>query len=97
MQDVCASCGLALAAGNRVGANLLNLVAAELVVVVTIGVVVVNTWPEPPWQLLQYGVPLLALLAPLIFYPFSKLIFVAMDLAMHPECTPDSMRQATPE
>ena len=27
--------------------------------------------------------------APLLFYPFSKMIFVAFDLAAHPDAQPD--------
>jgi len=89
MKERCPSCGMSLAAGNRVGANLLNLVAAELVLVVALVTIVVRSWPTPPYALLQYLAPGLMILAPLFFYPFSKLLFVAIDLAMHPEAEPD--------
>ena len=52
--------------------------------------VIVRTWPDPPWTLLQYGAPLLMALSPLLLYPFSKLLFVAIDLAMHPAAAPDA-------
>lgn len=89
MRSACPHCGLSLAAGNSVGANLLNLVLAELVLLIVIVGVVVGSWPDPPWNLLQYGAPVLMLLTPLVFFPFSRLLFVAIDLAMHPGASPD--------
>lgn len=48
-----------------------------------------RTWPDPPWELLQYGAPVLMLIAPLAFFPLSRALFVAIDLAMHPDAAPD--------
>jgi len=89
VQD-CPTCGYALASGNRVGANLLNLVASEVTLFVAMGVIIVRTWPNPPWTFLQYGAPLLMALAPLVLFPFSKMLFIAFDLAMHPGAQPDA-------
>lgn len=90
MKERCPTCGLSLATGNRVGANLLNLVAAELLLMTAIVTVVVRTWPNPPWDALQIAAPLLMVVIPLLLYPFSKMLFVAIDLAMHPEAAPDA-------
>lgn len=46
--------------------------------------VVVLTWPSPPWRLLQYGGIALMVLAPIIFSPFSKTLFLAFDLLFRP-------------
>jgi uncharacterized protein (DUF983 family) len=89
MAQDCPTCGYALASGNRVGANLLNLVASEVTLFIAMGVIIVRSWPNPPWTFLQYGAPLLMALAPLVLYPFSKMLFIAFDLAMHPEAMPD--------
>ena len=89
MRSHCASCGISLATGNSVGANLLNLVLAEAALVVLIAGLIAATWPDPPWFILQYGAPVLMLVAPLVFFPFSRVLFVAIDLAMHPEALPD--------
>jgi hypothetical protein len=94
MKENCPVCGLSLATGNRVGAYILNLFAAESLVLVVLVLVVVTRWPNPPWTLLQWLAPALALLAPLFFYPFSKLVFVAIDLAMHPGAEPDALVHA---
>jgi uncharacterized protein (DUF983 family) len=91
MKEHCPACGHSLAAGNRVGANLLNLCAAELVLAIVLVVIVSRSWPNPPYNLLQYLAPALMVLMPLLFYPFSKLLFVAIDLAMYPDAEPDRL------
>jgi hypothetical protein len=62
-----------------------NIVAAELVWAMLISAVTLATWPNPPWNLLLYGGGLLMLVLPLLFYPFSKTIFLAFDLLFRPE------------
>jgi uncharacterized protein (DUF983 family) len=91
MRESCPSCGLSLATGNRAGAYILNLFASELLALVVIVGIVVRNWPNPPYALLQWLVPMLMVVAPLVFYPFSKLAFVAIDLAMHPDGVPDPL------
>jgi hypothetical protein len=39
---------------------------------------VVITWPSPPWRLLQYGGIVPMILAPIILFPFSKTLFLAL-------------------
>lgn len=85
MRPTCPTCGVDLATGNRPGAYILNIAMAELVLIAVLAITVVRTWPNPPYALLQWVGPLLMLLAPLAFYPFSKLLFVAIDLAMRQE------------
>jgi uncharacterized protein (DUF983 family) len=87
--DDCPGCGISLIRGNRVGAYILNLVVAELVVMGLILTVVVSSWPTPPWELLGWLAPALAVTSPLVFYPFAKLLFVALDLAVHPGAVRD--------
>ena len=89
MKDACPTCGLSLTISNTIGANLLNLVAAEVLLMIVIFTVVLRTWPDPPWDLLQYGAPLLMVIAPLLLYPVSKSLFVAFDLSLHPDAQPD--------
>jgi hypothetical protein len=44
----------------------------------------VATWPCPPWNLLLYGGMVLMIVVPVVFYPFSKTIFLAFDLVFRP-------------
>lgn len=88
MLDRCPRCGLEFERqepGYIVGAYMLNIAAAELIVVGAGIAVVAATWPDPPWDLLMYGGAALALLMPLVFYPVSKTLFLALDLAIRPK------------
>jgi uncharacterized protein (DUF983 family) len=93
MRPYCPSCGLPLERGEQgyqVGSYMFNIAAAELIFVLVFLGVVLITWPSPPWRLLQYGGIVLMILAPIIFYPFSKTLFLAFDLLFRP-ATPDEL------
>lgn len=77
------------------GANLLNLVAAEVILIASLATIVIRTWPNPPWTFLQYAAPVLMLITPLVLYPFSKAVFVALDLAMYPAGRADPRAHGT--
>jgi uncharacterized protein (DUF983 family) len=88
----CPECGLALDRGEQgyvVGAYMFNIAAAEAVFVILFVGVLVATWPTPPWRLLTWGAPILMVVMPLIFYPFSKTLFLALDLLFHPATPPE--------
>jgi uncharacterized protein (DUF983 family) len=93
MRPYCPACGLPLERGDQgyqVGSYMFNIVAAELIFVLVFLAVVLVTWPSPPWQLLQYGGMILMILAPVLFFPFSKTLFLAFDLLFRP-ATPDEL------
>lgn len=84
MAPNCPRCGLHLERGEHgyiVGAYMFNIIAAELLFGAIFVGVLVTTWPSPPWTLLQYGGALLMVVMPFLFYPFSKTLFLAFDLA----------------
>jgi uncharacterized protein (DUF983 family) len=87
MRPYCPACGLPLERGDQgyqVGSYMFNIVASELLFVLVFLGVVLITWPSPPWQLLQYGGIILMILAPVLFFPFSKTLFLAFDLLFRP-------------
>jgi hypothetical protein len=66
-----------------------NIVASELLFV-GLGVVVVGaTWPAPPWRLITIDGVALMIIAPVVFLPFSKLLFLAFDLRFRPPVEAD--------
>ena len=67
-----------------------NIIAAELVFAAIFLAILVATWPTPPWDLLQYGGIGLMVLAPVVFFPFSKTLFLAFDLLFRP-ASPDEL------
>ena len=88
MRERCPACGIRLARGEegyQVGAYMFNMIAAELIFVG----ILVSTWPEPPWDPLLYGGVALMILLPVLFYPFSKTLFLAFDLVFRPPMAED--------
>jgi len=88
----CPRCGLATdrgESGYALGGLWLNLLAAEAVNTAIWVTVAVRTWPEVPWETLQYAGPVTALLMPVLFYPFSRTVFLALDLSFRPHSIPD--------
>ena len=87
LRPYCPSCGLPLERGEhgyQVGSYMFNIVISELIFVLLFLGIILLTWPSPPWGLLQYGGIALMILAPIIFFPFSKTLFLAFDLLFRP-------------
>ncbi len=70
--------------GYYLGALLLNLVAAELVLAGAALAVMLATWPDVPWSAVMYGGAVLMVGAPIMFYPFTRLVWLAVDLRLQP-------------
>ena len=70
-----------------------NIVAAELIFAATFLAVVFLTWPTPPWDELLYGGLAIMVIAPLLFYPYSKTLFLAFDLVFRPP-QPEDFKEA---
>jgi hypothetical protein len=87
-------CGIRLDRGEHdyfIGAYTLNLIAAELVVAAGLVGVLFASWPNVPWDWIQFGGAPLVFLVPLLTYPFSELVWLAFDLVFRP-VTPAEMR-----
>jgi len=87
MRAQCPVCGIELERGEdgyQVGSYMFNIVAAELLFLAVFLVLLFLTWPAPPWTLLQYGGLVLMIVAPFVFFPFSKTLFLAVDLLFRP-------------
>jgi uncharacterized protein (DUF983 family) len=84
--DRCPRCGLRFERheGYWLGAIAINTGAT---IVVFFGVFVtgmVVTWPDVPWNGLLVATVAVNLVFPIVFYPWSKTLWVAIDLSMHP-------------
>jgi uncharacterized protein (DUF983 family) len=89
----CPVCGLRTERGEQdffLGAMVINIAIAEGVLVLFFVGLVVALWPDVPWTFLQWGAPALMLLAPFLFYPFSKTLWMAVDLQFRP-LTPEEL------
>ncbi len=94
MRAFCPGCGLRLDRGERgynLGSYTINLLTAETLFLLWFLVIVLVGWPSPPWSLMQYGGGILMVVAPVFFYPFSKTLFLAVDLVFRPVRLEDLM------
>jgi uncharacterized protein (DUF983 family) len=84
----CPRCGIRFDRGEAdyfLGAYLLNLVAAELAFAALFVTVLVSTWPRPPWTALTVGSIVLVIVLPLFTYPYTRGIWLGVDLLFRPE------------
>jgi uncharacterized protein (DUF983 family) len=87
MRAHCPVCGLAVERGDegyQVGSYMFNIIAAEVIFAAVFVGVLVATWPDPPWTLLEFGGIALMIAVPFGFFPFSKTLFLAFDLLFRP-------------
>jgi uncharacterized protein (DUF983 family) len=66
------------------GAYTLNFIVTELVFAAGLLVAVLLTWPNPPWAAILWGGAAQMILTPIVFYPFSKALWLAIDLVFRP-------------
>jgi uncharacterized protein (DUF983 family) len=70
--------------GYFIGATCINMLAAIVVPILVYVVVLVVTWPNPPWVQDAVAAIALAILIPIVFYPFARVIWLALDLVIRP-------------
>ncbi|HEX3721627.1 MAG TPA: DUF983 domain-containing protein [Nitrolancea sp.] len=86
MVERCPNCGLFFEReeGYWTGAVAINTIFTELIFAIVIVAVIVWTWPDIPTRPLLIVAVALNALFPLFYYPFSKTVWVAIDLILHP-------------
>jgi uncharacterized protein (DUF983 family) len=92
MQARCPVCRMRLERGEegyQVGAYMFNIVAAELFFAAIFLTTLAYRWPTPPWDLLLYGGMVMMVVTPVLFYPFSKDLFLDFDLMFRPPASED--------
>jgi hypothetical protein len=66
-----------------VGAMIVNIAVTELAFVVVLVGGIVLWWPEVPWVALTVVAVGVNAVVPVLFYPWSKTIWMAVDLLLH--------------
>jgi uncharacterized protein (DUF983 family) len=93
LQPRCRACGLSFERDERedywLGAFLLNFIVTETLFAGIVLVVLVATWPEPAWSLLIWVGVVQMIVTPIVFYPFSKALWLATDLVFRPPTAAD--------
>lgn len=83
----CPRCGLGLERGEQgywLGAYFFNLIAVETVFSIWVPGFLILTWPSPPWGIIQFSTAAIMVVFPILFFPFSKTLFLAFDLYLRP-------------
>jgi uncharacterized protein (DUF983 family) len=89
----CPVCGFGFERDERedywLGAFLLNFLVTETLFAVLGAVVLVATWDDPAWTLLIWLGVSQMIVTPIVFYPFSKALWLAADLVFRPPTPAD--------
>jgi hypothetical protein len=85
MVERCPGCGLRFEReeGYWVGAVIVNFAVTEMAFAVVFAAGLAISWPDVPWGWLTVVAVAVNALVPLIFYPFSKTIWIALDVLLH--------------
>jgi uncharacterized protein (DUF983 family) len=87
MVERCPTCGILIEReGNDYlsGSVMFNLVLAELIFAFVLVAYLLIVWPKVNWSMLGIAAPLGMAIAPFVLFPFSKLVWLAVDLALRP-------------
>lgn len=85
LHEYCSNCGFKFERepGYWVGALIINMAATLFVFLVTLVGGIALTWPDPPWNVLSAVTIGAMLVVPIVFYPWSKSIWMAIELSYH--------------
>ena len=87
LKDRCPRCRLHLHREESdyfLGAYVILLMAMEGLFGLGLLVVLVVTWPDPPWEAIQWVGLVLTTIFVIAIYPFAKTLFLAIDLVFRP-------------
>jgi len=87
LKQRCPECGLWLERGEGdyyLGAYMVALIFIETLFAVGFVAILMITWPDPPWDAIQWGGAVVLFAGVIICYPFSKTIWLAIDLMFRP-------------
>ena len=87
LKQNCPRCGLHLHREEGdyfLGAYTIMLIAVEMLFAVGFVIVLLVTWPNPPWEAIQWGGVIILSAGAVIAYPFAKTLFLAIDLIFRP-------------
>jgi uncharacterized protein (DUF983 family) len=91
--DRCSVCGFRFARSDQnyfFGAMFFGVMMGELLFALTFGAIIIARWPDVPWGVMQWALPLGVVLAAPIFIPLSKVVWVSVDVFVRP-VTPDEL------
>ncbi|MBK5267482.1 MAG: DUF983 domain-containing protein [Acidimicrobiia bacterium] len=96
MHKHCPGCGMKFERdqGYGTGAMIVNTAVTIGTFLIVFVAIMVVTWPDVPWSTALIVTMVVNTLIPIVFYPWSKTIFLGLDLAVRP-LGPDELARAT--
>jgi uncharacterized protein (DUF983 family) len=91
IEDRCPSCGFVFGRGEsgyQLGSMALDLIIPITSCILLIALSIFLTWPNPPWQLIQWGSIAYIVSVPLLFYPMSHTLAMFLDVLVRPPDLP---------
>jgi hypothetical protein len=73
------------------GAYTLNFIVTEMFFALMLAVLLIATWPNPPWTAIIVVGVLQMCVTPILFYPYAKALWLAIDLIFR-SLQPDDFR-----
>jgi uncharacterized protein (DUF983 family) len=93
LRERCPKCGIALERGEEsdyyIGGMLLNITLCFVIFAVGFWGVLIYTYPHVPWDVLQYGLVAAMVVLPILLYPVSRVVWLAVDMAVRPRSEKD--------
>lgn len=85
MVERCPGCGLRFEReeGYWVGAMIVNIAVTELAFAVAFAGGLALFWPDVPWGWLTVVAVAVNAIVPVVFYPYSKTIWMGLDVLLH--------------
>jgi uncharacterized protein (DUF983 family) len=87
LKDRCPTCGLTLNRGESdyyLGGMMFNIIMAEGIFALGFGIALYITWPNVPWDTIQWVLAIGMIAFPILLYPLSQVVWLAFDLAFRP-------------
>jgi uncharacterized protein (DUF983 family) len=85
LRPSCPGCGLRFEReeGYWVGAMIVNIAVTELVFGIVLVGGILLWWPDVPWGTLTIAAIAINAVVPILFYPWSKTIWLGVDVLLH--------------
>lgn len=97
LRQQCPTCQLVFNRGEKedywLGGYTVNFIAAEIFSLLMIVGLILATLPHVPWGVVLYGGLAMAALTPILFFPFSRTLWLALDLYARPSLRGDRARR----
>ena len=88
LKDRCPTCNLVFTRGESgdywLGGFTVNFIVAEFAAVILTVIFVLATLPDVPWSTVGFTALASATILPIVFFPFSRTLWLALDLFARP-------------